>query len=176
MTDVLDRFHGRATPPDAEADPSVPTSARPSASGLGVGPRVLVATLSVAAAVIHVAMVPARVGESALEGWGFLLSGWLQLALAAWVVARPSRVVPALIAAVNVVLIGLWMVSRTAGLPVGAHAGVAEAASFVDITCVAFEGAVVAVALALLARPALGRRWSAPTLVLASVVPLNAAT
>jgi hypothetical protein len=46
-------------------------------------------------------------------------------------------------------------VSRTWGVPVGPHAGVAEAASFVDILATAFEGVLLLGCLALILRPRL---------------------
>jgi hypothetical protein len=51
-----------------------------------------------------------------------------------------------------------WAVSRTAGLPFGAHAGDAEAMTIVDLTCVALEvAALVLAARLLLLRPSSSR-------------------
>ena len=57
--------------------------------------------------------------------------------------ARPSRLLLQLGIALNAIAIGAWVVSRTAGLPYGAHSGVAEDAGFVDVTCVVLEGALL---------------------------------
>jgi hypothetical protein len=54
------------------------------------------------------------------------------------------------VVAVNLACVAAWAVSRTAGLPFGAHVGHAETVSFVDGACVALEVAAVLVAVALL--------------------------
>jgi hypothetical protein len=50
-------------------------------------------------------------------------------------------------AALHVVAIVLWFVSRTVGLPVGADAGQAEPLGVVDVACVAAEVVVVAMVI-----------------------------
>ena len=119
MTDVLDR-------------------ATDETERVGWGSWALAATL-VGAAAIHLAMTPSHLGESAVEGTGFVVSAWLGLGLAALVVLRPRPWVLMASIAVNAALIGAWMVSRTAGLPFGAHAGHAEEVSVVDGAAVALE-------------------------------------
>ena len=157
MTDLLARPDGSAPPGDAVA----PAPGR----GLALSTLVL-ACLSAGAGVIHLVMAPSHVGESAVEGAGFLAAGWLQVGLAVALVRRdpPRRPLLWSVAAVNAVLIALWAVSRTAGLPVGAHAGHAARVSFVDVAAVAFEAVLVVGALALLWRPmtAAGARAGGP--------------
>jgi hypothetical protein len=146
MTDLLAR-PGGAAPLEEAAAPA-------SGGGLALSTLVL-ACLSAGAGVIHLVMAPSHMGESAVEGAGFLAAGWLQVGLAVALVRRdpPRRALLWSAAAVNAVLIALWLVSRTAGLPMGAHAGHAARVSFVDATAVAFEVVVVLGALALLWRP-----------------------
>ena len=66
MTDVLDR-------------------ATDQTERVGWGHWALAATL-VGAAAIHLAMAPSHLGESAVEGTGFVVSAWLGLGLAALVI------------------------------------------------------------------------------------------
>ena len=80
--------------------------------------------------------VPSHAGESLAEGVGFALAGWFQV-VAAWLfLSRRFRSFLVPIAVANVVFIGVWAWSRTAGIPFGAHAGHAESAGFVDLTTV----------------------------------------
>lgn len=114
------------------------------------------ATLSAAAGVIHLVMVPTHTGEYTPEGVAFVAAGWLQLLFAFWLWRRPTRALLAVVAAANLAFVGAWAVTRTWGSPFGPHAGIAEPTSIVDVTCVALEGALVLLAVALLIRPQLG--------------------
>lgn len=122
--------------------------------------HLLLASLSAGAGVIHLAMVPSHMDEWALEGVGFALAGWFQLALAAAVLVRPSRTLLLSGLAANALLIAAWAVSRSTGLPAGPHAGHAEAISFIDAACVGMEAAFFAGAALLVARSSLGSAWS----------------
>jgi len=139
MTDVLAR-------PDEPAPlgPDRPPETRPAPppGALALGPLVL-ACLSAAAGLIHLVMAPSHFGESTVEGAGFLVAGWAQLALAVALVRAgdpPRRPVQAAVVAVNAALIALW-------------AGQAASVTLVDGTAVAFEAVLVLGALALLWRP-----------------------
>lgn len=101
------------------------------------------ATLSIAAAAIHLVMVPSHAGELTAEGMGFAITGWFQLLSAVLLLKRPARRLLGPIAAANVAFIAAWVWSRTAGLPFGAHAGQPEIAGFVDLTAVGFEVALL---------------------------------
>ena len=149
MTDVLDRED--ATPAVASAVPPTDPDAG-TGSGVGVEHWLLAALLGGAGA-IHFAMAPSHLGESAVEGAGFVAAGWLQLALAVALVVRPARWMYGVTAASGVALIGAWAVSRTAGLPFGSHSGHAESVSIVDGVCVALEAVAVVAALSLLVGP-----------------------
>ena len=114
----------------------------------------MLAALLVAAAAIHVAMAPSHLGESTLEGAGFLVAAWVQVGLAIVVAARPSRWALAATVGMSVALIAVWAVSRTAGLPFGEHSGHPESVTFVDGVTVALEALAALLAGFLLLRPA----------------------
>ena len=130
------------------------------------------ATLLVAAGAIHLAMVPSHASASNVEGLTFAIAGSVQLLLGIVVAERPSWLVLASIAVVSVACIGAWVVSRTTGLPYGAHSGQAEAATSIDITTVVLEWATVLVVVLLVFLPDLGSSWSRGAVALASVVPV----
>jgi hypothetical protein len=124
MTDLLDR--PAAAEHETELPPDRDVASSPSPARVGADQWVLAALL-VGAGAIHVAMAPSHLGESVIEGAGFLVAAWVQLALAVAVLLRtPSRRLLAAVAGTSVALIAAWLVSRTAGLPFGAHAGHAE--------------------------------------------------
>jgi hypothetical protein len=119
--------------------------------------RLALAALTAAAGVVHLVMVPQHAQESTLDGIMFLLAGWAQLGLAVALLAWPRRVVLQATAVVNLACVVAWTVSRTTGLPWGAHPGVKEAAGTVDQITTLFEALAVVVALAALIRPELLR-------------------
>jgi hypothetical protein len=179
MTDVLDRS-GATGPPevpegsdpaaagapaaptdDAAAAPTVPTTdpttaAAPPVAVPATGPEhwVLAAAL-VGAGTIHAAMAPSHLGESAVEGAGFVASAFAQILLAGAVLLRPTRRVLLAVSGLSLALLAAWVVSRTAGLPFGGHSGHPESVTVVDGVTVALELVTlgVAAALALGARP-----------------------
>ncbi|HET6951573.1 MAG TPA: hypothetical protein VFI47_14420 [Acidimicrobiales bacterium] len=148
MTDVLD------PPITPEVPAPRPDRAASAVPGAGAPARWLLAALLGAAAAIHLAMAPSHLGESAVEGAGFLAAAWAQVGLAVLVVTRPTRTALASSAGVNLALIAAWGVSRTTGLPFGAHRGHPETVSLVDGATVALEAAAVVLAVLLLARAA----------------------
>lgn len=132
----------------------------------------LLAVLSVCsagAAAVHFAMVPSHMGDDASQAIAFAIAGWLQLGIAIAAPIRPGRVLYAIAAVSNAVFIAAWGLSRTSGLPFGPHAGVAEAAGFVDQATVVLEVVIVLLAVLLLVRPGLGARWDRSSIVLATL-------
>ena len=161
MTDVLE--HPAATGPEESAEAAAPAAAtaadRPSDREALARPELwLLAALLAGAALIHAAMVPSHLGESAVEGAGFLVAAWVQVLLAVGVLLRPTRRLFLAVVVTSAALIAAWVVSRTAGLPFGAHAGHAESVSLVDGVCVALEAVALVIAGAL----ALSGRRAAP--------------
>src|SRR5580765_2622775 len=126
---------------------------------LSTAGRVLLAALSGTAGAIHLAMVPSHWASAPVEGVGFAIVGWLQIAIAVVMLAMPSRMLLRVVMLVNVGAVGAWAVSRTAGLPVGEHAGQPHDAQFIDLVCVGIELALVVLAAIWLSRPSLGASW-----------------
>ncbi|HEX6310880.1 MAG TPA: hypothetical protein VF152_04590 [Acidimicrobiia bacterium] len=169
MTDVLERIEQAPSGLARSIQTGKPAGGRPDPHR---AVWALLATLSAAAGVIHLVMVPSHWGESVAEGIGFALAGWFQLALAWLVFTRRSHTVLRIAAVANFAFVGAWAYSRAFGLPFGAHAGHAETVGFVDATTVAFEAVFVAGALLLLLRPGFGRSWSRATLGFSAVVAI----
>lgn len=136
----------------------------------------LLAGLMAGAGIIHLVMVPIHAGGSSLlDPLAFAAAGWFQLAVAAAILTGSARrwVFTATVVA-NLAMVGVWVWSRTAGLPVGSHAGVAEDVGTVDLLCVGLELAAVALAGALLlARHPLRTGVLAPALGAVAVLGLT---
>lgn len=170
MTDVLDRTNQ----PVMERTPAPSPAQRPKGVfDLSTAGRVLLATLSGAAGVIHLAMVPSHAEVSAVEGVGFAIAGWFQLIVAMVLMTRPGRGLLRLTIVANLAFIGVWVMSRTTGLPFGDHAWHAETVGFVDVSSVAIEAALILAAGVLLVRPGVGRGWNRSRFALAAVVPIG---
>ena len=120
--------------------------------------RWTLAALSVAAAAIHFGFAPAHLDEDWAHGGFFLVLGWVQLAWAAAVAVRPRRWVFAAGVVVNLAVIAVWAVSRTAGLPFGPTADVQEDIGTPDVLATMLEAVIVVGSAAMLARPRLADR------------------
>ncbi len=133
-------------------DDAVPTRPGPQEADDGGGGDVLSTLAALAmlgAAIIHFAFAPDHLSEQTSHGVFFLVAGWAQLLGAAalgfgW---RPQRAWLFGTAAFNAGVAGLWLLSRTAGLP-GEEP---EAVGFPDSLATGLEvfAAVAALALAL---------------------------
>jgi hypothetical protein len=99
---------------------------------------------------VHLALAPSHFGESPVEGVGFLIAAWLQIALAVAVLFRPTRVVIFTVIAASAASIGAWAVSRIWGLPFGEHADRAEQVTVVDGLTVVMEAFTIVLAATLL--------------------------
>jgi hypothetical protein len=105
----------------------------------------LVAGLSAGAGVIHLAMVPVHADGGLLDPLGFAAVGWFQLAIAAVILTGRDTKRTYLAAAIgNVAILGLWLWSRTVGLPFGNHANTAEDIGAIDAASAAMQVGVVA--------------------------------
>jgi hypothetical protein len=116
------------------------------------------ASLSAGAAAIHFAVIFEHFAEYALYGAFFLVISWAQLIWAAVVLWRPSRLWLWLGVAGNVLVIAVYVASRTAGLPIGPDLGHPEPVGGLDMVSVVLEFALVAGCAALLWRPSLTGR------------------
>jgi hypothetical protein len=151
-------------PPERAASAALPSSRVPRIGGV----QWLVAALLVGAGAVHLALSPSHFGESTVEGAGFLVAGWLQLALAGAVLLRPVRPVVLAVVATSAACIGAWAVSRIWGLPFGEHADHAEAVTALDATTVVMEAITLVLAGVLLSSSV--RRFRAPGFALIVVV------
>ena len=111
------------------------------------------AVTSLAAAGIHFAVIGEHFDEYFAFGLFFSVVAWLQALWALGVVVAPTR--PLLRAGLvgNAVVVGVWVISRTTGLPIGPEPGTPEPAAFLDVLSTVFEAGIVAGTVALLVRP-----------------------
>jgi len=120
------------------------------APGVVGAASIVVALLSIGAAVIHFAVIAQHFDEWWLTGLFFASISFFQLAWGVLVLIRPSALVYVTGALANALIVVTWIVSRTSGVPVGPGAGEAEAVGFPDALATAFEVVLVAVLVALL--------------------------
>jgi hypothetical protein len=103
------------------------------------------ALFSAGAAAIHFAVIADHLEEWWVFGLFFAASGVAQLVWAALVVASPSRLVIGVGVFGNAAVVALWIVTRTAGSPIGPDAGMPESVGVADAVATAFElGVIVA--------------------------------
>lgn len=112
----------------------------------------LVALGSAAAASVHFVVMPTHFKEAAIYGSFFAVAASLQVAYAVLVLARPSRALLVVGLVGNLLVIVLWLVTRTVAIPLGPAAGTTEAVGGLDILATAFESLIVVSAASLLCR------------------------
>lgn len=135
------------------------------------------AALGVGAGLVHLSVASEHWLEYRAFGVFFLIAGLAQLAWAWALWARPSVPLLRLGVGGNIVLVALWVLSRTVGLPIGPHHWSPEVLGWPDGIAVALEAGSIAIALWVLRGPSqtpasrLERRvgWMA----VASTVPLT---
>ena len=123
--------------------------------------RVLVnsaALLILGAAAIHFAVALEHLQEYLPFGVFFVVAGALQTVLAAGIFARPSQRLFLAGLGLSAGLVGLWLLSRTAGLPIGPHPGQPEDVGIADLICTALEAVSALVLLVLAVRKPRVRR------------------
>lgn len=131
------------------------------------------AVASVCAALVHIAVMPDHFAQSAWYGGFFLAAAVSQLALAAMLLARPSRTLAKAGVAGCAAVVALWLVTRLVGVPIGPDNGSTEPFGVLDILAsVAEAAAAVSGLLALRSwtgRPLWRMRtWTVPARVLAT--------
>ena len=140
-----------------------------------------VVVLSAGAAAIHFAVIGDHFDEYWAYGMFFAIAAWLQLLWAIGLAASPSRWLFLIGTLGNTVIIAIWIISRTSGLPVGPHAGSPESVEFIDVLATGFEALIVVGSLMLLRdstdQSRMGARAVAITTIAATliVVPLTTA-
>lgn len=113
------------------------------------------ATLSIGSAAIHLAVIKEHLASDLGFGLFFIALAWFQLVWAQVYLLRPTALMARTAAVVNLVVIGVWVISRTTGLPFGPTPWVPEGIGTLDVFASAFELALVAVLLPTIAP----RRW-----------------
>ena len=114
--------------------------------------RIALALLSVAAALVHFAVIEQHFTEYWLYGVFFAAVGLFELVWAVLVVARPSHPLYWASVVVNTLTVAAYVVTRTVGLLVGPSASQTEKIGFGDTTATAFEVILVVGSLLLLFR------------------------
>jgi hypothetical protein len=113
------------------------------------------AALSVGAAAIHFAVVFSHFTEYTLYGVFFLVIAWAQLIWPVVLLWRPSRPWLWLGIAGNAIVLGIYVASRTVGLPFGPDLHNTESVGALDVMSCVLEFALIAGCAALLWRPSL---------------------
>jgi hypothetical protein len=111
--------------------------------------RGVVAAATASAAIVHFAYAPTHFDHNTSHGAFFAVVGWTQLLLAgalAFRLPHPRRWLTAT-AVVNAAIVGVWIVSRTVGVPGESEA---EAVGFPDVLATILEAAAILGALAIL--------------------------
>jgi hypothetical protein len=119
------------------------------------------AVVSLATAGIHFAVMGDHFQEYLVFGIFFAVVAWFQSLWALGVVVSPTRSLLLTGALVNALVVVVWLVSRTIGLPIGPDPGIAEPAAFLDVLSTVLEVVIVASIATLLVRGAPGRATAA---------------
>jgi hypothetical protein len=119
---------------DAVAAPAETRGSRPYADAL-----LHLSGLAMVAGGIHAVVAAHHFGEYWLFGAGFVAMAAAQLGWGALVYARPSRPAFGVGLALAAGIAALWLLSRTAGLPIGPDAGQPEAVGAPDLAATAAE-------------------------------------
>jgi hypothetical protein len=103
-----------------------------------------VPVLLAVAAGLHFAVLPSHVKEGMWIGLFFAVTAVVQLAMAVAVQRGVGPLSRLVIAAANLGVVGVWLVSRTAGLALGGHDAAPEPIALLDSLSVVAELAAVA--------------------------------
>jgi hypothetical protein len=129
-----------------------PRSATPSSDRRAATLLPLVALAGVGAAGVHFVVMPEHFEEATMYGLFFAFAATAQLVYSAWLLVRPSRALLAVGAFGNIAIIGLWLVTRLIGIPLGPGAGTTEAFGGLDLLATGFELTVAIGAIILIRR------------------------
>jgi hypothetical protein len=99
----------------------------------------LVALAGVAAAAVHVVVMPDHFEESTLYGTFFATAAVAQFGYSALLLTRPSRSLLAAGVLGNAAIFLLWLITRTVGIPLGPAAGTTETFGGLDVLASVFE-------------------------------------
>jgi hypothetical protein len=126
------------------------------------------AVLSLGVAWVHLAYTASHFRQWWAYGAFFLATGVGQALFAPLVLRRPQPWVALAGIAGNTAIVGMYILSRTTGPPLGPHARVPEEAGAIDLATTATEVVIVGVLLTLLGGRM--RRWVADVLVAGAVL------
>jgi hypothetical protein len=126
------------------------------------------AALSLLAAWVHLAYTSTHWRDWWAYGVFFLVTGLGQGLLAAALLRWPKPWVALFGIAGNLAIIGMYVQSRTVGVPLGPHAGVAERTGAVDLATTGVEIATLALLIVLVGPRT--RRWIMNVLLLAGAL------
>lgn len=138
--------------------------------------RLIASFALLGAGVIHAAQIQSHFREWGPAGVFFATVAALQLLCGASLLFGASKrvVVPSL--GLSVVVAGVWAISRTIGIPLGPHAGVAEPLAVADLTALAFEVVTAgALTMVLLRRSRAGVAVSRRRLLIRATAPFAVA-
>jgi hypothetical protein len=117
----------------------------------------LAAALSLAAGYVHFAYADSHFEQWWAYGLFFVAAGNLQILLAILLVWRPRPWLPIAGIVGNLVVVALYVITRTDGIPIGPHARVVEDAGTLDWATTAAQVAIIAALIAMLEGSL--RRW-----------------
>ena len=112
--------------------------------------RLLLFVASMAAGLIHAAVISEHVEEAWVFGAFFAVTATFQVVWAFVLLRRPSRGVHVTGALANGAIVGTWLLSRTLGVPVGPEPWTAEPAATADLAASVLEPRLVSGSLILL--------------------------
>jgi hypothetical protein len=112
------------------------------------GVRAALAAAALGAGAIHLSVVPEHLREFPLLGLGFVIAAAAQLLWAALVLRLDTPRLLRVGAFGSLLFVGVWVMSRTVGLPLGPEAFQAEPVGTADLVCVGLELLVAGVVLA----------------------------
>src|SRR3954453_11642191 len=105
---------------------------------------ILAATLSIGAGGIHFAVIQEHLSEDVLAAIFFVALAWFQVIWAMAYLLRPNDALRLVAIVVNAATVGIWVMSRTTGLPIGAEPWTPEAVGLADVVSSSFEIILVA--------------------------------
>ena len=124
--------------------------------------RWLLAAFAIAAGAVHFVVSGEHYDVSWRHGLFFTLVAWLQLSWGIGVLVRPTRRLLVAGVVLNAGVLGVWVISRVWGVPVGPDAWTPESVTFADALSSALEAGIVLCSIGVLARPALAGRPAPP--------------
>jgi hypothetical protein len=119
----------------------------------------LAVALSIGAGGIHFAVIQEHLSEDIAAAVFFLALAWFQVIWAMVYLVRPNDLLRLIAIVVNAGTVGIWIVSRTSGLPIGPEPWTPEAVGLADLLSSSFEVVLVGLLAASLL-PRLADRFS----------------